>query len=137
MFTSARKASVPSEPTMRWAIMSNGSSKRTNGRMLRPVTFLMAYLWFMRSHSFPLARTLSRSCSMRFMKSGLAFMNSLRLVSSPVSSTVPSASIILAEFSILSLLACVPQFMPDALFITMPPTMALFTEAGSAPSLRP
>ena len=71
------------------------------------------------------------------MKSGLVFRNALRLASSPVSSTVPSARIILTEFIILSLLAWVPQFIPDALFITMPPTMALFTEAGSGPSLRP
>jgi hypothetical protein len=31
----------------------------------------------------------------------------------------------------------VPQFMPDALFMTMPPTMALLTEAGSGENLRP
>ena len=41
------------------------------------------------------------------------------------------------DSSILSLLACVPQFMPEALFITIPPTMALFMEAGSGANLRP
>ena len=37
----------------------------------------------------------------------------------------------------LEKLACVPQFMPEALFMTIPPTMALFTEAGSGANLRP
>ena len=54
-----------------------------------------------------------------------------------MSSSVPSASTMRAESSMRSLLACVPQFMPEALFITMPPTMALATEAGSGEKRRP
>ena len=50
---------------------------------------------------------------------------------------VPSARTILAEISSLSLLAWVPQFMPEALFMTMPPTIADLTEAGSGANLRP
>ena len=49
--TELRKASVPSEPTRRWAMMSNGSSKVTSGRRFSPVTFLMEYLYFILSVS--------------------------------------------------------------------------------------
>ena len=42
-----------------------------------------------------------------------------------------------ALMSMRSLLACTPQFMPEALFTTMPPTMAEPMEAGSGGNTRP
>ena len=79
----------------------------------------------------------SRRAQRRCRNSRWVTSNEARLTGSPVSSTVPSARTMRAESNILSLLACVPQFMPEALFITMPPTMALLTDAGSGANLRP
>ena len=42
-----------------------------------------------------------------------------------------------ALISIRSLFACTPQFMPDALLQTIPPTIALPIEAGSGGKTRP
>ena len=83
------------------------------------------------------ARISSLSSSIPLMKSGwLALKASLEALS-PVSSTDPSANTIRTLSSSLSLLAWVPQLMPEALFITIPPTMQLPIEAGSGPNLRP
>ena len=54
-----------------------------------------------------------------------------------MSRIVPSASIILAEIIVLSEFAWVPQLIPEALFITIPPTMHEPIDAGSGPNLRP
>ena len=105
--------------------------------MLRPVTFLMEYLYRIRSVNAWLARISSRNSPMRRRKSGWVASKDARLIGSPVSSIVPSARIIRADTMTLSLLAWVPQFMPEALFITIPPTMALFTLAGSGANFRP
>ena len=64
-------------------------------------------------------------------------MNESRLFGSSVSSTVPSAKTIRPEISILSLFAHVPQLIPEALFITIPPTIALLIDAGSGPNFLP
>ena len=131
------KASVPSDPTSRWAMMSNGSSNLTNGNMLSPVTFFIEYLYLMRSASPLSARISSLNDSISLMKSGWLALKAFLEASSPVSSTVPSISTIRTLSSSLSLLACVPQLIPEALFITIPPTMQLPTEAGSGPNFRP
>ncbi len=39
--TDDRNASVPSLPTIKWAMMSNGSSNSTNGSIVKPVTFFI------------------------------------------------------------------------------------------------
>ena len=65
-----RKASVPSLPTMLWAMMSKGSSWASSGRRFNPVTFLMLYFLRMRSRRGPLARTRSRRASILAMNSG-------------------------------------------------------------------
>ena len=116
---------------MRWAMISNGSSKRTSGSRFSPMTFLIEYLCRMRRVRASSPRTRSRSASTARRNSPWLREKSRRLASSPVSSSVPSASTSRAESSIRSLLACVPQFMPEALFITMPPAIALRIEAGS------
>ena len=41
---SSKNASVPSDPTIRWAMMLNGSLYVISGRIFSPVTFLMEYL---------------------------------------------------------------------------------------------
>ena len=74
---------------------------------------------------------------MASMNCGFSLANRSLLCASPVSRVVPSAMTILADTIILSLLACVPQFMPEALFITMPPTIALFIDAGSGANFMP
>ena len=91
----------------------------------------------MRSANFLLARTRSRSSSMRRIISGWVRRNSALLASSPVSTIVPSGRMIRALIIIRSLLACTPQFMPEALLQTMPPTIALPMEAGSGGKTRP
>ena len=118
-------------------MISNGSSNCMSGRILRPVTFLMLYLYLMRSVSFSLALTSSRNWQIRLMNSGCVASKEARLTGSLVSNIVPSAKTMRAESMTLSLLACVPQFMPDALFMTIPPTIALLTDAGSGANLRP
>lgn len=70
-------------------------------------------------------------------KIAVCYFKDARLTGQPVSNTVPSANTMRTDRSTLSLLACVPQFIPEALFMTMPPTIALFTEAGSGANLRP
>ena len=95
------------------------------------MTFLIEYLCRMRSVRALSPRTRSRSVSMARRNPAWLSEKARRLASSPVSSSVPSASTSRAESSIRSLLAWVPQFIPEALFITMPPTMALRIEAGS------
>ena len=89
------------------------------------------------SANFSSARTSSRRVQIRRMKSRCVTSNAARLTLSPVSSSVPSGRMIRAERRTLSLLAWVPQFMPEALFMTIPPTMALLTEAGSGANFRP
>ena len=130
-------ASVPSEPTSKWAIMSNGSSNLMKGNMLSPVTFFIEYLYLMRSERSLSARIPSLSSSIPLMKSGWLALKASLEVSSPVSSTVPSAKTIRTLSSSLSLLAWVPQLIPEALFITIPPTIQLPIEAGSGPNFRP
>ena len=74
---------------------------------------------------------------MPLMKSGWPALKASLEASSPVSSTDPSANTIRTLSSSLSLLAWVPQLIPEALFITIPPTIQLPIEAGSGPNLRP
>ena len=122
---------------MRWAIISNGSSYITKGNKFNPVTFLMEYFLRIRSLS-SLSFRISSLISMILFRNGVWFFsNVVRLSGSPVFNRVPSASTIFAESNSLSLLACVPQFIPDALFMTIPPTIADFTDAGSGANLRP
>ena len=132
---SARNRSVPSLPGMRRVMISNGSSHSANGRIVRPVTFLIEYLRRMRSFSSGSFCTRSRSSQRRFMKSGCDTANALRDSASPVSSTVPSANTTFAERIVRSAFACVPQLMPEALLSVMPPTIALLTDAGSGRNL--
>ena len=89
-----RNAKVPSEPTMRWAMMSNGSSYSTKGRIVNPVTFLMLYLRLMRSVSAMFFRVCWRSSSILRKNAGWLMANAARLFSSPVSSSVPSGRMI-------------------------------------------
>ena len=91
----------------------------------------------MRFTSSGSAIILSRNFSMPFTKSGRLALNAARLPASPVSSTVPSAMTMRIDFNTLSLLACVPQLMPEALLMTIPPTMAEFFEAGSGENTLP
>ncbi len=105
--------------------------------MLSPVTFLIEYLYLMRSESSLSARISSLNPSIFLMKSGWDARKAFLEASSPVSSTVPSANTIRTLSSSLSLLAWVPQLIPEALFITIPPTMQLPMEAGSGPNFLP
>ena len=91
----------------------------------------------MRPASVLLLLTSSRNCSILRIKSGWVRRNCFLLSSLPVSSRVPSARMIRAEHSMRSELACTPQFIPEPLLHTMPPIMALFTDAGSGGSTRP
>ena len=91
----------------------------------------------MREASSSSARTLSRKSSIFLIKSGWLWRKASRLSSEPVSRMVPSVRMIRAETIMRSLLACTPQFMPDALLITIPPTIAEPIEAGSGGNTRP
>ena len=117
--------------------MSNGSSYAIKGRRFSPVTFLMLYFFWMRSARSLSARTRSRKALIRARNSGWVRSNSSRLPTSSVSSTVPSARMIRAEMSMRSLLAWTPQFMPEALLTTIPPTIADPIDAGSGGNTRP
>ena len=97
--TDERNASVPSEPTSRWAMMANGSSNSTMGRIFRPVTFLMLYLRRMRSAKGLLLNTRSCICCKACRNAGCVRANSSRLAASPVSSKVPSARMSRADSS--------------------------------------
>ena len=134
--TSEMKASVPSLPTMQWAIMSKGSSKSTKGSRLRPVTFFMEYLYFISSQSSVSAAISALISSISARRAAWVRAKAARDSWSAVSSTVPSASTMRIERSVRSLLAWVPHFMPEALLATMPPTMADFFEAGSGVNTR-
>ena len=105
--------------------------------MFRPVTFLMLYFLLMRSASSLSARTRSRKSSICLINSGCDWRKASLLFSSPVSTTVPSVSTSRALTIMRSLLACTPQFMPEALLQTIPPTIALPMEAGSGGNTRP
>ena len=118
-------------------MMSNGSVKVIRGRMFRPVTFLMEYLCLIRSVSSLSASTSSLRASILLMNSGCESLNASLLDWSAVSRTVPSAKMIRPDTSILSLFAQVPQLIPEALFMTIPPTIALFIDAGSGPNFLP
>ena len=83
------------------------------------------------------AITSSRMASMPLIKSECDLRKASLLSASPVSRIVPSGSMMRADTSCRSLLACVPQFIPDALFTTIPPTIAAFLEAGSGVKMRP
>ncbi len=135
--TPEKKASVPSEPTIRCVIRSKGSSNSTNGSRFSPVTFLMEYLCLIFSTSDGLFMTLSRIRFSSIKNSGCVLQKDSRLSLLPVSRMVPSARIILMEQTIRWLLAWVPQFIPDALLAIMPPTMAEDTEAGSGENFFP
>ena len=104
--------------------------------MFKPVTFLMEYLRRMRSTSSLSAITRSRMSSMNLMNSGCDCLKASRLASSPVSSTVPSARTMRIDCIMRSLLAWVPQLIPLALLMTMPPTIAEFLLAGSGVKAR-
>ena len=97
----------------------------------------MAYLRRMLLHKSSSASTRSRNSSIFATNCGCEARNASRLASSPVSSTVPSVSTMRILSSIRSLLACVPQFIPEALFMTMPPTIADFFDAGSGENILP
>ena len=137
MVTLPMKASVPSDPASRWATISKGSENLTNGSRFRPVTFLMEYLYFIlstRDSSSNIRARIRRTAS---RMSGRVLRKLSREASSSVSRTVPSAKTIRAPTISMSELAWVPQLIPEALFITIPPTMQLPMDAGSGPNLRP
>ena len=97
----------------------------------------MLYFFWMRALSSSSALTRSRRSSIFLINSGCDLRNSSLLFSSPVSTIVPSVRMIRALTIMRSLLACTPQFMPDALLHTMPPTIALPMLAGSGGNTRP
>ena len=117
--------------------MSNGSSNVISGSRFSPVTFLMEYLNLILSVSSLFSSTSLRRSSIARMNPGWLDLNDSFELSSPVSRTVPSGRTILAETIILSELACMPQLIPEALFMTIPPTMQEPIDAGSGPNFLP
>jgi hypothetical protein len=55
----------------------------------------------------------------------------------PVSITVPEGSTTVRDSSVRYALSTVPQFMPEELLATTPPTVQADSLAGSGPNLRP
>ncbi|OQC55705.1 MAG: hypothetical protein BWX52_01988 [Bacteroidetes bacterium ADurb.Bin013] len=135
--TREKKASVPSDPTIRCVIISKGSSNSTKGSRFRPVTFLMLYLYRICFTRAGLPITFSRICINSVRNLACVQLKESRDALFPVSSIVPSARTRRMERTILSLLAWVPQFIPEALLAMMPPTMADEREAGSGENFLP
>ena len=117
---------IPESP--KWLIV-NGKLKKASS--------VLSKIYFICSTRDSLAITLSLRLHTASKISGWDFLNASLLDWSAVSRIVPSAKTRRAEISSRSLFAHVPQLIPEALFIMMPPTIQLFMDAGSGPNFLP